>query len=55
MRLEIELAQDETAALIRQAVEQWHPLDMQAEVLLRRALGLAFSGEALNDQEKEEG
>jgi hypothetical protein len=40
MRLEIELAQDETAALIKQAVEERRPADWQAEVLLRRALGL---------------
>jgi hypothetical protein len=45
MRLEIELEQDATAELIRRAIEQRRPIDWEAEVLLRHALGLAFSSE----------
>jgi hypothetical protein len=45
MRLEIELEQDATAELIRRAVQERRPVDWQAEVLLRRALGLASPSE----------
>lgn len=50
MWLEIELAQDITAALIRRAVDEQRPIDWEAEVLLCRALGLPHSRGAPNDQ-----
>ncbi len=41
MRLRLVLDAATSAALARAAVRELRPLDLQAEVLLRRALGLA--------------
>jgi hypothetical protein len=41
MRLRLELDQQTTDRLIEVAVEERRPVGMQAEVILRRALGLA--------------
>jgi hypothetical protein len=40
VRLRLELDADTTAALMRQAVADLRPVDMEAEALLRRVLGL---------------
>lgn len=40
MRIEIHIERDAVEALLRGAVHERRPADLQAEVLLRRALGL---------------
>jgi hypothetical protein len=40
MRLKIELDGETTERLVRQAVIERRPVDMQAEMMLRRACGL---------------
>jgi hypothetical protein len=40
----LDLDQDATDRLIRSAVEEWRPVDWQAQVLLYRALGLEVGG-----------
>ena len=43
MRLKLDLDEDATARLVKQAVVERRPVPWQAEVLLRKALGLPFS------------
>ena len=43
MRLRLDLDTDTATALVRAAVEDRRPVDMEVEVLLRRALGLTTS------------
>lgn len=42
MRLKLDLDKDATARLIKQAALERRPVPWQAEVLLRKALGLPF-------------
>ena len=43
MRLKLDLDEDATARLVEQAVVERRPVPWQAEILLRKALGLPFS------------
>jgi hypothetical protein len=42
MKLKIDLDMETTEALMRSAVRELRPAGLQAEVLLKRALGLTF-------------
>ena len=57
MRLKLDLDEDATARLVEQAVVERRPVPWQAEVLLRKALGLPFShpGEGGRDHKVDEG
>lgn len=52
MRLQIELTPAATTELIRRSVAEWRPVDMQAEVLLREALGLSRQRDISEDRGK---
>jgi hypothetical protein len=58
MRLRLELDHDAERALVRDAVRNYRPVGLQAEVLLRQALGLSvpftINGEQ-TDTEQEPG
>lgn len=45
MKLRLLLDQETAKALVRRAVQELRPVDMQAEALLRQALGLPFPPE----------
>lgn len=56
MRVKIDLDREMSRRLVRAAVEERRPIDWQAEVILRRALGLPFprgeiNGDLISDRQ----
>lgn len=55
MRLKLELDQQTTDRLIEVAVEERRPIGMQAEIILRRALGLATPLQCVTCKQRDTG